>query len=132
MSSICCKCEGSAGGRSLATSVGCGELDAEAGSAAAGGLYLGIFELEAGGLEGLDVVDGAAVEVHGGGGVDEDLEVVEADDLVHHAGGVLKAHGVLEAGAASAHDADAQPGGERILRRHDLLDLGDGGRGQLD
>ncbi len=105
-------------------------LDAEAGAAAAGGFDLGVFELEAGGFEGLDVVHRAAVQVHGAGGVDEDLKVFEADDLVHHAGGVLKGHRILEAGAASTDDADAQTGGDGVLGGHDFLDLGDGGGGE--
>src|SRR6201996_4674869 len=107
-------------------------LDRERGAATAGALDLGVLELEAGGLEGLDVVDGAAVQIHGAGGVDEDLQVAELDDLVHHAGLVLKAHGVLETGTAAAHHTNAQTGRDRILGRHNFLDLGDGGFGQLD
>src|SRR5450755_1197231 len=67
-------------------------LDAKGGAATAGALDGGVLELEAGGFEGLDVVDDTVGEVHGGGGVEEDLEVVELVDLVHHAALVLEGH----------------------------------------
>ncbi len=53
--------------------IGLLRLDAERRTAAAGGLHIRIFELEAGAFEGLDVIDDASLEVHHGSGVDEDL-----------------------------------------------------------
>src|ERR1700722_1920851 len=100
-------------------------LDAEAGATAAGAFDRGVLELEAGGFEGLDVIDHAAIQVHGAGGVDEDFEVVELEHLVHHSGLVLKRHAVLEAGAAATDDTDAQTSGNGILRGHDLFNLAD-------
>lgn len=49
------------------------QLDTEGGAATAGALDCGVLELEAGGLESLDVVDRAVDQVHGRGCVDEDL-----------------------------------------------------------
>jgi len=98
-------------------------LNAERRSAPASALGVGVLELEACCFEGFDVVDDAAVEVHERSGVDKDLECAEVKDLVHHAGLVLKRHGVLEAGASAADDANAQAGRERILGRHDLTHL---------
>src|SRR5580698_8854963 len=105
-------------------------LHAEARTAAAGALYLGVLKLEAGSLEGLYIVHRAAVQVHRAGRVDEDLEVLETNDLIHHAGGVLKRHGVLETGTSATDHTDAQTGRNRILGGHDLLHLCNGGRGQ--
>src|ERR1017187_9434667 len=59
-------------------------LDAEARSAAAGALYRGVLELEAGGFQSLHVVDGAVLQVHRGGRVQEHLQVIELVHLVHH------------------------------------------------
>ena len=101
-------------------------LHAEGGAAAAGRLHLGVVELEAGRFQRFDVVHRTAVQVHQRSGIYKYLQVLEAEDLVHHAALVFESHRVLEAGAAAADDADAQSGGKRILGSHDLAHLGDG------
>ena len=103
----------------------CCALNAEGGAAAASALDVGVFELEAGGFEGFDVVNDAVIEVHQAGGVNIDLEAVVGEDLVHHAGLVFEGHRILEAGAAAADDADTEAGGDRVLGGHDLAHLGD-------
>src|SRR5271170_6933831 len=52
------------------------ELDAEGAAAAAGALYVGVVELEAGTFERFDVVDFDAIEIHGTHLVDSDLHAV--------------------------------------------------------
>src|SRR5579884_4544261 len=63
------------------------QLDVERRSAAAGALHIGVFELEAGALERFDVIDAAAVQIHDGSGIHENLQAVHVEGLVHHAGG---------------------------------------------
>lgn len=99
-----------------------GRLDAEGAAAAASALDVGIIELEAGALDGFDVVDGDAVEVHFAHLVDEYFEALEFVDVI--AGFVdltFKSHMIAEAGAAASDDSDAQTRGNRRLLRDNLL-----------
>src|SRR5262249_4759207 len=82
-----------------------------------------ILELEAGGLQRLNIIHYAAVQIHGGSGIHEYLEPFEGINLVHYPRSVLKRHEVRECGATAADYTDAQPGWQRILLSHDLLDL---------
>src|SRR5690348_507306 len=100
------------------------QLDVERRPASAGALYRWVVELEAGGFNRLHIIYSAAVQVHDGRGINEDLKALEVQGLVHHSGGVLERHRVLEAGAAATHHANTKPGGNRILRGHDLAHLG--------
>src|SRR6185437_17139308 len=101
------------------------QLYLERRAAAAGGLDLRVFELEAGRFESLEIVDGAALKVHERGSVNEDLEVAEAVNLVHHARLIFEGHGILEARAASADHANAQPCRQGIMGSHNLPHLVD-------
>ena len=102
-----------------------GGLDAEGGAAAAGALDVGIVELEAGAFEGLDVIDGDAVEVHFAHLVDEDFEAVEFVDVVGaFVDLAFEGHVITEAGAAASDDGDAQARGDGVLLRDDFLDFG--------
>src|SRR4029079_3951578 len=67
-------------------------LHAERRSAAAGALHLGILKLEPRRLKSLDVVDNAPIQVHERGPIEKHRQVVTPEDLVHHAGLVLKRH----------------------------------------
>src|ERR1700722_19065845 len=99
------------------------ELDVKGRTAPAGALDRRVVELEPGRLQGLNVIDHAAIEVHQRGGIDKDLQIVELEDLVHHARLVLKRHRILEPGATATHHANAQTGWQWILGRHDFMDL---------
>src|SRR5258708_26555573 len=99
------------------------ELDVKGGAAPAGALDCRVVELEPSRLQGLNVIDHAAIEVHQRGGIDKDLQIVELEDLVHHARLVLKRHGILESGAATADHANAQACRQRILGSHDFVYL---------
>src|ERR1051326_1193852 len=101
-------------------------LHAERRSAAAGALHIRIFELESCTLERLYVIHHAAVQVHDRGRVDEYLQAVQFERLVHHSGAVLKLHRIRETGASAADDSNTQSGRNGILLRHDLFHLGDG------
>src|SRR5436305_424396 len=103
-------------------------LDVKRGAATAGALHVGILKLESSAFEGLHVIDYAALQIHKRSGIDEYFEVVEIKALVHHAGAVLERHGIGEAGASTADHTHAQPGGNRILLRHNFLYLGDSNR----
>ena len=104
-------------------------LDAEGGAAAAGALDVGIVELEAGALEGLDVIDGDAVKVHFAHLIDEDFEAVEFVDVVGpFVDLTFESHVIAEAGAAASDDSDAQARGDGILLRDDFFDFGYGYR----
>src|ERR1700679_3333862 len=106
-------------------------LDREGGAAAAGGLDLRILKLEACCFESFNVVDDAAIEVHERSGIDIDIEIVELEDLVHHAALILEGHRVLESGAAPAYTANPKTGGEGFLGGHDFALLGNCLRGQV-
>ena len=67
-------------------------LRAERRTAAAGALYLGVVKFEAGGFQSFHVIHCAAVQVHQRSGIHKNLEVVEAEDLVHHAALILESH----------------------------------------
>src|SRR5689334_6619085 len=100
-------------------------LDTEARSASAGRLHRSVLELETGGLERLHIINSTVDQVHRGGGVNKDLQIVELVNLVHHSSLVLERHRVLEAGAAAADHTDAEARRNRILSSHNLLHLGD-------
>src|SRR5271168_109811 len=99
-------------------------LYAERGSAAASALYVGVLELETGAFQGFDVVDDAAVQIHHRGGIDEDLQSIHVEGLVHHSGSVFKLHGIGEAGAAATDHANAQASGHGTLLSHNFLHFG--------
>src|SRR5579859_618612 len=105
-------------------------LHAERRSAAAGAFHVRILELESRTLEGLHVIHDAAVEIHDRRRIDEYLQAVHFEGLVHHSGAVLKLHGIRETGASAADDSNAQSGRNRVLLRHDLFHLGNGIAGQ--
>src|SRR5215216_7941100 len=98
--------------------------DAEGGAAAAGRDHVRVVDLEAGALEALDVVDDSALDVGQARPVDEQAQPVVLEDRVTLALAVER-QGVLEAGAAAAAHADAQPCGADVgaLRGEELLDL---------
>lgn len=101
-------------------------LYAEGGAAAASALDVGIVELEAGALDGFDVIDGNAVEVHFAHLVDEDFQAVEFVDVVAILVDLaFEGHVIAEARAASADDGNAQARGHRRLLRDNFFDLGD-------
>src|SRR5208337_1286953 len=102
-------------------------LDAEGGSAATSAFHVRVVELKAGTLEGLDIIDIDALQVHQRGRVNVDLQSVEVERLVHHSSAIFERHGVGESGAASADHAHAQACRYGILLRHDVLLLVAGG-----
>lgn len=105
------------------------ELNAEGGAAAAGAFYVGIVEFEAGALDGFDVVDGNAVEVHLAHLVDEDFEAFEFVDVVACLIDLtFESHVVAETGAAATYDRHAQTRWRGVLLRDDLLDFRYGNR----
>src|SRR3954468_16433785 len=98
--------------------------DAEGRAAAAGRDHVGVVDLEAGALHGLDVVDDRALDVGQRGAVHKDPQAVVGEDLV--AGALLvEGERVLEARAAATAHADAQTGrlDVRALGGEELLDL---------
>lgn len=99
-------------------------LNTERGTAAASVFDIGVVKFEPGCFHGLNVIDHATVQIHQGCCVDEDLDAIELEYLVHHSSLVLKRHGVLETGAAAAHDPNAQPCRQWVLGGHDLPHLG--------
>jgi len=101
-------------------------------AAAASALHVRVIELEAGALDGLDVIDLDAIQIHRAHLVNRDLEPVKIHDLIGLIGLVFKRHVVLETGAASADDGNAQRHRDRILHAHDFLDLGAGSRSQTN
>jgi hypothetical protein len=80
------------------------KLCAEAFSAgtAAGGI--GVTDLEAGFLEGLDIIQLAAGDVENAFGIDDDSDSGAFDQDIAVRGTILEIHFVLESGASSAHD----------------------------
>jgi hypothetical protein len=108
------------------------ELDAERTAASASALHVRVIELEASALDGLDVVDLDAFQVHRTHLIDRDLEPVKIDHFIGFIGRVFKSHVVLETGAASADDGNAQRHRYRILHAHDFLDLGAGSGSQTN
>jgi hypothetical protein len=107
-------------------------LNAKRAAAAAGALHVRIIELEAGTLDGFDVIDLNAIQIHRAHLVNRDLEPVKIHDLIGLIGLVFKRHMVLETRAASADDGNAQRHRDRILHAHDFLDLGAGSRSQTN
>src|SRR5580700_10807368 len=99
------------------------ELDVKGRAAPAGALDCRVVELEPSRLQGFNVIDHAAIEVHQRGGIDKDLQIIELEDLVHHACLVLKGHGILKSGATTADHANAQACRQRILGSHDFVYL---------
>ncbi len=108
------------------------QLNAKRAAAAARAFHVRVIELEAGTFDGLDVVDLDAIQVHRAHLVDRDLEPIKIDHLIGLIGLVFKCHVVLETGAASADDGDAQRHRYRILQAHDFLDLGTGSGSQTN
>src|SRR4029077_13933806 len=100
-------------------------LHAERAAATAGALHVRVFELEACAFEGLNVIDDATVQIHDRGRVDEHLQAVHFESLIHHSSAVFELHGIGEAGASAPYDSNAQAGGNGVLLAHDLFHLGD-------
>src|SRR5664279_2234805 len=94
-------------------------------AAAAGGLHLGIIELEAGTFQSLDEIHFRTVQVKQTGLVHKDLEIAELVGFVQHIGLILEGHRVAEARTSAAHYCNTQSSRGRLLRRHNLLDLAD-------
>src|SRR5579883_101345 len=86
------------------------QLYLERAAAAAGGLHVGVVELEAGTLQSFHIVDLGAVEVEQAGLIHKDLEAVVIVGLVQHIRCVLESHRIAEARAAAAHHRDPQTG----------------------
>ena len=59
-----------------------------------------------------------------------DLQAIVLEGLIHGSRAVFKLHAVGESRAAATHNAHAKAGGNGSLLSHDLLHLGDGGRGE--
>jgi len=108
------------------------QLNAKGAAATAGALNVRIIELEASALDGFDVIDLDAFQIHRAHLIDRDLEPVEIDHFIGFIGRVFKSHVVLETGAASADDGNAQRHRYRILHAHDFLDLGAGSGSQTN
>ena len=72
------------------------------------------------------------VNIKQAGGVHKDAEAVKIVGLVHHFGAIVEVHLIGEPRASPAHDGNPQAGRLRSLLRQDLLDLVDGGVGQLN
>jgi hypothetical protein len=108
------------------------QLNAKRTTAAAGALHVRVIELEAGAFDALDVVDLDAIQVHRAHLVDRDLEPIKVDHLIGLIGLVFKCHVVLETGAASSNDGNAQRHRHRILHAHDFLNLGAGSGSQTN
>src|SRR6202140_2573513 len=100
-------------------------LNAERRAAAAGAFHVRIFKLEARAFESLDIIDDAAIQIHDRSGIDEALESIHFEGLVHHSGAVLKLHRIGETGASATYHSDAQAGGNGGLLAHNLFHLGD-------
>src|SRR6266849_3130065 len=107
-------------------------LDVERRPAAAGALHVRVLELEAGTLQGLDVIHAAAVQVHDRGGVHEHFKALHIEHFIHHAGGGVELQGVGEARAPASHHPHAQASRRGILLCHDSLYLGNGIWGQAN
>src|SRR5580700_1445447 len=105
-------------------------LHAKRGAATASALHVRILKLEPSALEGFDVIDDAAIQVHHRSGVDEYFQPLHIEGLVHHSSRVFKLHGVGEAGAAAADDPDTQTSGNGILLSHDFSHLGNSAGGK--
>src|SRR6266568_8902975 len=101
------------------------ELHVERGTATAGALHIRVFELEARAFQRLDVIDACALQIHERGRIDENLESIVFEGLIHGSSAVFELHAVGESRAAAAHNAHAQTRGNRSLLRHDLLNFGD-------
>src|SRR6266849_4009842 len=101
-------------------------LDVERRPAAACALHVRVLELEAGALQGLDVIHAAAAQVHDRGGVHEHFKAVHIEHFVHHARAGVELQGVGEARASASHNPHAQASWRGILLRHDSLYLGNG------
>src|SRR5271155_996240 len=98
-------------------------LDAKRRSATAGALRVRILKLEACRLKRFDIIHYATAQVHQRCRIDENLETVEGEDLVHHSRLVLKGHGILETRTAAAYYANAQSCRKGVLRRHDFANF---------
>ena len=107
-------------------------LNAKRTAAAAGTLYVRIIELEACALDGLDVINLDAIQVHRAHLVNRDLQPVKIHDLIGLIGRIFKCHVVLKARAASADHGYAQRHRHRILHVHDFLNLGGGNWSQTN
>jgi len=108
------------------------QLNAKRAAAAASALHVRVVELEAGALDGLNVINLDAIQIHRAHLVDRDLQPVKIHDFVSLVRRIFKCHVVLETGAASADDGNAQRHRYRILHAHDFLDLGAGSGSQTN
>src|SRR5579884_1351615 len=98
-------------------------LGVERTAAPARALHVGVVELEAGAFHGLDVIDFGAIQIQHAGLIDEHLEPVIGVGFVQHVRRIFEGHRIAEAGAAAAHDGNAQARRLRVLGRQDFLHL---------
>ena len=78
---------------------------------------------EAAAHQGVDVVDLGAIEVHGAEIIDEQADAIGLDDLVAILGALLDGHAVLQTGASSRRDKDAQRALGGPLLGQEILEL---------
>src|SRR6266850_592237 len=107
-------------------------LDAEGAAAATGALHVGVVELESRTLDGLNVIDLNALEIHGTHLVHRNLQTVKLENLVCIRSLILERHMVLETRAAPANHSHAQRDRHWALHVHDFLDLGARNGRQID
>src|SRR5512132_1028409 len=92
-------------------------------AAAARALHVGVAELEAGAVEALDVVDLGPLQVLVAERIDEELDALVLERLVHVGGLVLEVQVVREASATAADDAEPQALAAEILGAGNLVNL---------
>ena len=104
---------------------------AERFAAAAGAAGVGVAHFETLAVQAVVKVDGRTIQVREAGGVDEDLEALALEFLVAFLADV-EGHAVLETGAASGLDEDAEGGFRVGLLGMQSPDLLGGGFGEVD
>src|SRR5207249_1336985 len=97
-----------------------GDLERVAATARGNGIR--VVDLEAGLLDGLEIVDRGAAQVRRAEGVDDHLDALALEGVVALLGAAVEAEAVLEAGAAAALDRDAQHR-DVLLAGHQVADL---------
>src|SRR3712207_2408946 len=101
----------------------CSKLAGEGAAAAAATLDVRVVDGEAGAHEAVDVVELAAHDVRDAHGVDEDLDALLVQNLVVVVDLVVEVDRVLEAGASTGPDTDAQREVLLAFLGHKVLDL---------
>src|SRR6516225_10931171 len=99
------------------------KLYGEGTAAAARGLHIRVFKLEARTLQRLHIVDFGTLQVHERSLIDKHLEAVELECLIDRIRLTLEVHLIREPRAASAHHRNTKPEWRRTLLSHDLLHL---------